>query len=194
MNGLLIDNYDSFTYNLYQYLGELSSGTIDVVRNDQIAQENLEDANYDYFVLSPGPGHPGNLRDFGICASILQTLARFTPTLGVCLGHQGIGYYYGANIIQCPYLMHGKTSFITHDGSGIFQGLPKLLSVARYHSLAIDPLTVPECLEVTAKTFDGTIMAIRHKKYPIVGIQFHPESILTKEGKKILTNFLDLIK
>ncbi|MFX0060736.1 MAG: anthranilate synthase component II [Candidatus Hermodarchaeota archaeon] len=194
MRGLLIDNYDSFTYNLYQYLGELESGRIDVARNDQITLDMLEKAGYDYFVISPGPGHPANPRDFGICADILRSLAKYIPTLGICLGHQGIGHYYGAKIVRSSYPMHGKTSIITHDREGVFYNLPNPISAARYHSLVIDPTTIPEHLKISAKTQDGVVMAIRHKQFPIIGIQFHPESILTGEGKNILKNFLNMVK
>jgi len=193
MKGLLVDNYDSFTYNLYQYLGEINSGTIEVQRNDQITLDELNKMKYDYFVLSPGPGHPAKERDFGICTDIIQNLGKSKPILGICLGHQGIGYQYGAKIKRTPYPLHGKTSSITHDGKGIFKGISNPIEVGRYHSLELDPNSIPDCLEVSATTEDGTIMAIRHSNYPIIGMQFHPESILTKDGKNMLKNFLDLI-
>lgn len=193
MIGLLIDNYDSFTYNLYQYLGEINSGIIDVMRNDQISLKELKQMDYDYFVLSPGPGHPAKERDFGICKDIVKYLGKDKPILGICLGHQGIGFHFGAKIKRSLYPLHGKTSPITHNGKGIFKGIPNPINVGRYHSLEIDPINLPSCLEILATAEDGTIMAIRHTEYPIIGVQFHPESILTKNGKNMFKNFLNLI-
>ena len=194
MKGLIIDNYDSFTYNLYQYFGELSSSQVDVVRNDKLTLREIKERDYDYFVISPGPGHPAVARDFGISTDLLQTLALNVPTLGICLGHQGIGYSFGTKVVKAKKLMHGKTSTILHDNKGIFAGIPQNIEVARYHSLILDAATVPSSLEVSAQTTEGEVMGIRHRNYLIEGTQFHPESILTLYGKKIIKNFLDMIR
>ncbi len=184
---LVLDSYDSFVYNLVQYLGELGADPI-VYRNDALTVDEALDLAPDAVLLSPGPGRP---EDAGILCAVVPAFAeRGTPVLGVCLGHQGIGHVYGASVVRAPELMHGKTSVIRHEGLGVFAGLPSPLTATRYHSLVIDPSTVPACLEVTASTDDGIIMGIRHRELPIEGVQFHPESILTAAGHDLLTNFL----
>ena len=183
---LVIDSYDSFVYNLVQYLGELGAEPI-VVRNDQLTVEEAVALAPDAVLLSPGPGRP---EDAGIiCAAISAFGANGTPLLGVCLGHQAIGHVYGGSVVRAPSLMHGKTSPIDHEGKGVFAGLPSPLTATRYHSLVIDPATMPDCLEVTA-TCDGIVMGVRHRELPIEGVQFHPESILTGAGHELLRNFL----
>jgi len=190
---LVIDNYDSFTYNLVQYLGELLAdfpalGEILVQRNDQIDIEQVKQLKPKAVIISPGPGRP---EEAGVSLDILRQLGHSIPILGVCLGHQSIGLIYGGKVISAPYLMHGKTSEIFHDGSGVFAGLANPFVATRYHSLVIDPGHLPEVLEVTAWTEDKIIMAVRHRDYPKVqGVQFHPESILTQSGKHLLANFL----
>lgn len=190
---LVIDNYDSFTYNLVQYLGELGvefpvAGNIKVHRNDQIDLAAIEALNPDGIVISPGPGRP---EDAGISLKVIEIFGPSIPILGVCLGHQSIGQVYGGNIISAPQLMHGKTSEIQHNNQGVFTGLENPFTATRYHSLVIATNTVPETLEITAWVEDGTIMGVRHRQYPhIQGVQFHPESILTLSGKKLLRNFL----
>jgi anthranilate synthase component 2 len=187
MKILLLDNYDSFVYNLKQYVAELGP-EVTVVQNDGIDAEGIRRFDPDAIMISPGPGHPAVKRDFGVCSEALTGICQDVPTLGVCLGHQGIAHCYGGNVARADELMHGKTSMIEHDGEGVFAGLEGRLSVGRYHSLVVrDP---PECLKVTARTADGIIMGIRHRKYPIEGVQFHPESILTPKGKSILANFI----
>ena len=186
---LLIDNYDSFTYNLYQYMGIFTSD-IKVVRNDKITIEEIEKMNPDKIVLSPGPKAP---KDAGICLDVVKYFAGKKPILGICLGHQTIGEAFGATVSYAKKVFHGKQSSIEHDGTGIFEGINSPIKVARYHSLAIIEETMPDCLEVTAKTEDGEIMAIKHKEYPVVGLQFHPESIYTEHGKKIIENFVNNI-
>ncbi len=185
---LLIDNYDSFTYNLVQYFGELGATCL-VYRNDQLSISSLTKINCQYLVISPGPGRPA---DAGISLKAISMLSGKVPILGVCLGHQCIGEIYGGRIISAPRLMHGKSSLIYHDGQTIYQGLPNPFPAIRYHSLIIEKKTLPNCLEISAQTAEGEIMGIRHKKYLIEGVQFHPESIMTKEGKKILMNFLKM--
>ena len=190
---LVIDNYDSFTYNLVQYLGELGvefpvAGNIKVYRNDQIDLAAIEALSPDGIVISPGPGRP---EDAGISLKVIEIFGPSIPILGVCLGHQSIGQVYGGNIISAPQLMHGKTSEIQHNNQGVFAGLENPFTATRYHSLVIATNTVPETLEITAWVEDGTIMGVRHRQYPhIQGVQFHPESILTLSGKKLLRNFL----
>jgi anthranilate synthase component II len=190
---LVIDNYDSFTYNLVQYLGELGAelpiaGEIQVYRNDQITLEQIRQQRPDAIVISPGPGRPENS---GISTQIIDALGSTVPILGVCLGHQGIGQVFGGKIVAAPVLMHGKTSPIHHAGVGVFAGLENPLTATRYHSLVIDRQTCPEVLEITAWAEDGTIMGVRHRHYPhIQGVQFHPESILTVSGRQLLKNFL----
>ncbi len=185
---LLIDNYDSFSYNLYQYVGEINPD-IKVIRNDEMTVEEIEKLNPERIILSPGPGRP---EDAGVIMDVAKTLGRKIPTLGVCLGHQAICAAFGATVTYAEKLMHGKQSEVRFDlNCPIFKGLPEVAPVARYHSLAAAADTIPEELKVTAKTLDGTIMAVQHKEYPIYGVQFHPESILTPDGKMILKNFLE---
>lgn len=190
MKVLVIDNYDSFVYNLVQYLGELGGDPI-VYRNDEITIKQVKDLNPERIVISPGPGDPQNPKYFGICTEILKKMSSRIPTLGVCLGHQGIIATYGGKVIRARKLFHGKTSQIKHTEGGIFTGVRNPFKATRYHSLIGDPSCIPDCLEVTAETKDnGVIMAVRHREYPIVGVQFHPESILTEDGKQMITNFL----
>lgn len=183
---LLIDNYDSFTYNLYQFLAELGADCR-VVRNDALTIAEIEALAPAGIVLSPGPGRPENA---GVCIEVLRRLSSRIPTLGVCLGHQAIAQAFGGRVVHAPGLMHGKTSPIAHQGAGIFAGLPSPMTVARYHSLVAEPDSLPASLEVTACTADGVIMALRHKQLPIQGLQFHPESIATEHGKALLQNFI----
>jgi anthranilate synthase/aminodeoxychorismate synthase-like glutamine amidotransferase len=190
MKVLILDNYDSFVYNLYQAIGELGAEPV-VHRNDAVTLSGIRSLAPDAIVLSPGPGHPANGRDFGVCADVLRELSPTTPTLGVCLGHQGIGTAYGAAVGHAARILHGKSSLVHHDGRTIFEGLPNPMVAGRYHSLAIDPASVPRDLEVSATSEDGEIMALRHRRDPIEGVQFHPESILTPEGPGLLKNFLE---
>ena len=185
---LLIDNYDSFTYNLYQYLGDLGAN-VEVRRNDAITIEEVKALAPERIVLSPGPGHPGNAKDFGVCSEILSQM-QHTPILGVCLGHQGIILHFGGRVVKNTP-MHGKASTVEHDGKGIFTGITSPVSAMRYHSLV--GIDIPDCLEVAARSADDRqVMAVRHKTLPIHGVQFHPESIMTEHGKKMLENFLKL--
>jgi anthranilate synthase component II len=183
---LLIDNYDSFTYNLYQYLGELGAETR-VVRNDELTVAQALALAPSSVVISPGPGNPD---EAGISLDLIRALPPEVPLLGVCLGHQAIGQAFGGRIVRAPRIMHGKTSEIHHDGRGVFTGLPQPFTATRYHSLVIAEDSVPDCLEVSARTDDGVIMAVRHRALPQEGVQFHPESILTNAGKGLLRNFL----
>ena len=185
---LLIDNYDSFTYNLYQYLCELGA-EVTVRRNDAISVDEARQLQPDFIVISPGPGVP---RDAGISIQLIRALGPTTPILGVCLGHQAIAEAFGGVVDRAPELMHGKASDVYHDGSGVFEGLPSPFSAIRYHSLAATPEEVPQTLEVNAHTQSGVIMGVRHREYPVHGVQFHPESILTQHGKDLLRNFLGL--
>lgn len=185
---LMIDNYDSFTYNLVQYLGELGE-TVEVHRNDRITIEEIEKKRPDRIVISPGPCTPN---EAGVSIKTIQHFSGKVPILGVCLGHQSIGAAYGGDIIRAPLLMHGKTSLIHHDGKRLFEGLPNPFEATRYHSLVIKRETLPDCLEITAWTDDNTIMGVRHKQFIVEGIQFHPESILTTAGKDLLRNFIRL--
>ncbi len=185
---VMIDNYDSFTFNLVQYLGELGA-RVTTLRNDETSVDAVAALRPDALVVSPGPCDPDHA---GISMDVIRWLGPSVPTLGVCLGHQCIGQVYGGRIVRAPEIVHGKASRITHDGRELFAGLPSPLSVIRYHSLTIAPETLPESLEVTATTSDGTIMAVRHRALPLWGVQFHPESILTEGGKTLLQNFLDL--
>ncbi len=188
---VVIDNYDSFTYNLVQYLGELGA-QVRVFRNDEISLAELRQVQPEGVVISPGPGRP---EDAGISLELIRELGPELPILGVCLGHQCIGQVYGGQIVPAPELMHGKVSLVYHQGVGVFEGLSQPFAATRYHSLVIEPSTCPEELEVTAQTHDGIIMGIRHRRYPHVqGVQFHPESILTTEGKRLLSNFLRLVR
>jgi anthranilate synthase/aminodeoxychorismate synthase-like glutamine amidotransferase len=185
---LVIDSYDSFVYNLVQYLGELGADPI-VYRNDQITVDEAVALEPDAVLLSPGPGRP---EVAGIlCDVVPEFAARAIPVLGVCLGHQAIGQVYGATVVRASELMHGKTSPIEHSGSGVFAGLPTPLTATRYHSLVLDPGSIPDCLEVTARSADGIVMGIRHRDVDVEGVQFHPESILTDAGHALLQNFLD---
>lgn len=183
---VVIDNYDSFTYNLVQYLGELGAD-IRVFRNDQVTLDEIRALNPDQIVISPGPGDPG---DGGVSNDVLREFGPTTPILGVCLGHQCIGEVYGGQVTRAPRLMHGKTSRVYHNGKGVFSGVPSPFQATRYHSLIVEE-PIPDCLEVTAFTRDGEVMGVKHKDYPTVGVQFHPESILTEHGKRILQNFLE---
>lgn len=188
---LVIDNYDSFVYNLVQYIGELGAETV-VYRNDQVSLEELMKVRPDRIVISPGPGTPEDERYFGICGEVLRTLSKTIPTLGVCLGHQGIINVYGGRIIHAKKLMHGKTCSVRHDGQGLFAGVCNPFSATRYHSLAGERGSIPSCLRITAEAVDdGEIMGVRHVSYPIFGVQFHPESILCQDGKRIVQNFLE---
>ena len=183
---LMIDNYDSFTYNLVQYLGVLGS-EVEVHRNDKITLDEIESMKPERIVISPGPGTP---QSAGITIPVIERFHSKLPILGVCLGHQGIGAAFGGRVVHAAQLMHGKTSEISHDGKSIFRDLPDPFTATRYHSLAIERKSLPSCLEVSALAEDGEIMGLRHREYPVEGIQFHPESILTKEGMNILQNFL----
>ena len=183
---VVVDNYDSFVYNLVQYLGELGATPI-VHRNDAITVDELAGLEPDAVLISPGPGRPG---DAGISNEVIRRLGPTVPVLGVCLGHQCIGEVYGGQIVRAPAIMHGKTSFIDHTGVGVLAGLPSPFEATRYHSLVIDPASVPPELEVTATTDDGVIMGVRHRQLPVEGVQFHPESILTTAGHDLLANFL----
>ncbi|MDD5449542.1 MAG: aminodeoxychorismate/anthranilate synthase component II [Candidatus Omnitrophica bacterium] len=185
---LIIDNYDSFTYNLVQYLGELG-GDLQVYRNDRITSDEIRRLAPSRIVISPGPKWP---RDAGISEDVIRQFAGKIPLLGVCLGHQCIGEVYGAKIALADRLMHGKTSLIYHNGKTIFKGIENPFSGTRYHSLLVSKAGLPNCLEITAETREGEIMGLKHKRFPVWGLQFHPESILTTEGKKILANFLNL--
>ncbi len=194
---LVIDNYDSFTYNLVQYLGELGqtisvAKDIEVFRNDQITLEEIKAKAPDGIVISPGPGTPN---DAGISLAIIEKLGPHTPILGVCLGHQSIGQVYGGKVVSASELMHGKTSPVRHHNTGVFTGLAEPFTATRYHSLIIEKESCPDVLEVTAWIDDGTIMGVRHRDYPhIQGVQFHPESVLTESGKDLLKNFLEGLK
>ena len=183
---LLIDNYDSFTYNLYQYIGTFTSD-IKVVRNDKITIDEIKTLNPEKIVLSPGPKSP---KEAGICMDVVKEFYDSIPILGICLGHQCIGEAFGGVVSYAKELFHGKQSEITHDGQGIFKGIDSPVRVARYHSLAVQRDSLPDCLLVTAETADGEIMAVRHKKFPVYGLQFHPESIYTEHGKRMIENFL----
>ena len=185
---LVIDNYDSFTYNLVQYLGELGA-EMRVFRNDEITVEQAVALNPEKVLVSPGPCTP---KEAGISCDIIREFGPRIPLFGVCLGHQSIGDVYGGNVIRADRLMHGKTSPIIHEGKSVFKGLPSPFDVTRYHSLIVERASLPACLEITAWTAEGEIMGLRHKEHNVHGVQFHPESILTVEGKKLLQNFLDL--
>ncbi len=185
---LVIDNYDSFTYNIVQEMGEMTRD-IEVARNDQITLDDIRAMQPDHIVISPGPGTPD---DSGISLDVLRQLSATTPILGVCLGHQCIGQAFGGVVSRAPRLMHGKTSLITHTGDTLFEGLPNPFEATRYHSLIVERDTLPECLEITAYTDQGEIMGLRHKELPVFGVQFHPESILTQYGPRLLQNFLNV--
>ncbi len=183
---VMIDNYDSFTYNLVQYFGELGA-EIRVFRNDEVTLDEIRALSPTHIVISPGPGNPD---DGGISNEVLREFGPTTPILGVCLGHQCIGQVYGGKVNRAPRLMHGKTSSVYHNGKGLFDGVPSPFKATRYHSLIVEE-PLPDVLQVTAFTRDGEVMGLRHKQYPTMGVQFHPESILTEHGKRILQNFLD---
>ena len=185
---VMIDNYDSFTFNLVQYLGELTDKEIRVFRNDKVGVADIAALRPEAIVISPGPGTP---REAGISVELIQTLGGTVPLLGVCLGHQSIGAAYGGTILRAPYLMHGKVSSIHHDGACIYRGMDNPFIATRYHSLILDRKSCPQCLTITAHTDDGLIMGVAHTTYPVFGVQFHPESILTEGGKILLKNFLD---
>lgn len=184
----VLDNYDSFTYNLVQYFGELGADPV-VRRNDEMTVEEIAALNPSRICISPGPGTP---QEAGVSSAIIRELGARIPVLGVCLGHQCIGEVFGGEVVRAGRLMHGKTSPILHDGSGVFANLPMPFEATRYHSLVVKPESVPDCLEVNARTAEGEIMGLRHREFPIHGVQFHPESVLTKEGMRLLKNFLDL--
>jgi anthranilate synthase component 2 len=183
---LLVDNYDSFTYNLYQYLRELGASVL-VRRNDAVSADEVRRRRPAGLVLSPGPGRP---EDAGVCIELIRAFCTELPILGVCLGHQAIAQAFGGRIVRAPRLMHGKTSAIRHDGRGLFRGLSNPFTATRYHSLMAEKRSLPRCLQVTARAPDGIIMGLRHRRFPVAGVQFHPESILTGPGKEILKNFL----
>lgn len=210
MRVLILDNYDSFTFNLYQSIGEIleddvKSFSIDVFRNDKINFKKIKESKYDRIVISPGPGNPSDIKYFGVCADVLTKIGKNVKTLGVCLGMQGMAYYFGGKIKKAKKQMHGKTSLIFHNREGLFKNITQGIEVMRYHSLIADPESLPSCLEITAivnkadvnykkfsKNKETEIMGLRHKVYPIEGIQFHPESFATEEGKTMLKNFLFL--
>jgi anthranilate synthase component 2 len=187
---LIIDNYDSFTYNLYQYVGEIYEDIL-VKRNDEITLEEIDKLKPEGIILSPGPGVPQNA---GICVEVIKTFQGKVPILGICLGHQAIGYAYGGNVVRAKNIMHGKTSNIKHDGTGLFKGVKNPLEVMRYHSLVVDKEAFPKELVITAESLDdGVVMALKHMDYEVYGLQFHPESIKTEDGKIMIKNFLEVI-
>lgn len=198
MKILIIDNYDSFTFNLYQYIGEIlkfKNEKFDIIvkRNNEISAQEIKDCLFDRIIISPGPGSPDDPAYFGVSAEVLTDIGRKIPVLGVCLGMQGLAHYFGGRVIKAKKPMHGKTSVINHDLKGVFLDLPQGIEVMRYHSLAADLESLPECLEITARSQDDNeIMGLRHKEYPIEGVQFHPESFATEGGKKILENYLNI--
>jgi anthranilate synthase/aminodeoxychorismate synthase-like glutamine amidotransferase len=183
---LIIDNYDSFTYNVYQYVASLGY-EVKVVRNDQITVEEIAALSFEAIIISPGPGTPD---DAGISRDVIKTFAGSIPILGICLGHQTIGDVFGGRVIRAPRPVHGKVALIEHNGTGIYEGLPQPLEAGRYHSLIVERESLPDCLEITATSQDGLIMGLRHKEYRVEGVQFHPESILTPGGIRLLQNFL----
>lgn len=185
---LVIDNYDSFTYNLVQYFGELGA-EIEVHRNDKITLDEIRGKAPERICISPGPKTPS---EAGISCDVIREFGETIPLFGVCLGHQSIGQVFGGDVVRAERLMHGKTSPVLHDGTGLFRGLPSPFEATRYHSLIVKRETFPDCLEITAETEDGEIMGLRHKSFPIYGVQFHPESILTSEGKSLMKNFLEM--
>jgi|TARA_B100000809_G_scaffold194194_1_gene193350 anthranilate synthase component 2 len=194
MKFLIIDNYDSFVYNIAQYLGELGVES-DVIRNDKITLDEIKQKNYDAIVISPGPGTPEEKKYFGVCLDVITNMGPTTPILGVCLGHQGIIHAFGGKVTNAGCVRHGKTSPVNHTNSELFKGVSNPFRATRYHSLVGDKTIIPDILEVTATAADdGEIMAIRHKEYLIEGVQFHPESIMTEEGKKILANFIKQVE
>jgi len=194
MKFLIIDNYDSFVYNIAQYLGELGVES-DVIRNDKITLDEIKKKNYDAIIISPGPGTPEDKKYFGVCSEVIIKMGPSTPILGVCLGHQGIIHAFGGRVTNAGCVRHGKTSPVNHNNSKLFKDVKNPFNATRYHSLVGDKTIIPDVLEVTATAADdGEIMAIKHKEYLIEGVQFHPESIMTEEGKKILANFIAQVK
>ncbi len=194
MKFLIIDNYDSFVYNIAQYLGELGVES-DVIRNDKITLDEIKEKNYDAIIISPGPGTPEDKKYFGVCSDVIINMGPYTPILGVCLGHQGIIHAFGGKVTNAGCVRHGKTSPVNHNNSKLFKDVKNPFNATRYHSLVGDKTIIPDVLEVTATAADdGEIMAIKHKEYLIEGVQFHPESIMTEEGKKILLNFIAQVK
>jgi anthranilate synthase component 2 len=189
MKVLLIDNFDSFTYNLYQYLGELAE-TVDVARNTDIPFDRIREGDFSHIVISPGPGDPTDKAYFGATSQVIREFHGKYPLLGICLGHQGIGAAFGAKVVKASVIMHGKTSTFSHNGEGILHGVPEEITVMRYHSLVVDPKTMPKELVVDAVADDGSIMAFHHTEHPTFGLQFHPESFATPAGKLLLGNFL----
>jgi len=189
MKVLLIDNFDSFTFNLYQYLGEFPKND-KIVRNDRVPFERIRAGEFTHIVISPGPGDPTDAAYFGDNKQVIEEFRSRYPILGICLGHQGIGAAFGAAVTKAPVIMHGKTSTFRHDGGGLLAGLPDEITVMRYHSLVVDPAGLPDALIVDAVAPDGSIMALRHRKHPVFGLQFHPESFRTETGKQLLANFL----
>jgi anthranilate synthase/aminodeoxychorismate synthase-like glutamine amidotransferase len=187
---LLLDNYDSFTYNVYQLLSALGA-EVEVIRHDKITVEEIDRGGYEAMVISPGPGEP---KDAGITEEAIRKLGPHMPILGICLGHPAIGEVYGGRVVRAGEIVHGKPSPLHHSGKGLYEGLAQEIPVARYHSLVVERENLPDCLEVTSELSDGTIMGLRHREYPVEGIQFHPESILTPEGDRMLANFLRGIK
>jgi anthranilate synthase component II len=191
---LIIDNYDSFVYNLAQILGELRVEPL-VIRNDKITLKSIQRMDPDAIVISPGPGHPADRKYFGVCSDIITHFGSKIPILGVCLGHQGIVDAFGGRVTNAKIVRHGKTSYIRYSSDRLFENISNPFKATRYHSLVADSTTIPNCLEVTAWALDdGEIMGVRHKQYPIEGVQFHPESVLTKEGKNILLNFISIAR
>ena len=197
MKVLILDNYDSFTFNLYQLVGDIltarGGGSVEVIRNDVADLATIMAKKYDRIIISPGPGDPSDDKYFGVCSQVIRELGPTTPLFGVCLGMQGIGYCFGGKVVRAPVPKHGKTSVIKHSGSGLFAELPQELEVMRYHSLIVDRESLPDCFEVTATAEDSgeeLIMALKHREYPIVGVQYHPESFATEGGRKIMENFL----
>src|ERR1700723_1583307 len=184
----VLDNYDSFTFNLVQYMGELGA-EIDVRRNDDLSVDEVEALHPDRILLSPGPCTP---QEAGISIELIRAMAGKVPLLGVCLGHQAIGAAFGGNVVRAPKLMHGKTSQVEHDGKTIFAGIKSPMTCTRYHSLIVQEQGLPKDLEISARTADGTIMGLRHRRFPVEGVQFHPESVLTDDGKRLIQNFLEL--
>ncbi len=191
MTVLILDNYDSFTHNLAHLIGALGAEVV-VLRNDAIDLPGVVSMAPSHVVISPGPGHPGDPADFGVCGPVIGALGPHTPLLGVCLGHQGIVHHLGGRVVRAPAPVHGKTSALRHTGDGLFEGLPERIEVMRYHSLVVEPDSLPEALRATAWTDDGLIMALAHAHWPMVGVQFHPESIGTPCGAALVANFLRL--
>lgn len=194
MKFLIIDNYDSFVFNIAQYLGETGVDS-DVIRNDKITLDEIKKSNYDAIIISPGPGTPEDKKYFGVCSDVIRNMGKETPILGVCLGHQGIIHAFGGKVTNAGCVRHGKTSLVNHENSELFKDVKNPFRATRYHSLVGDKTIIPDILEVTATAADdGEIMAIRHKEFLIEGVQFHPESIMTEDGKKILENFVNQVK